>query len=170
LSGRDFEDLSRFDRQEHNFVDLNNVHPNKGTKKDCLLGFFSNQIHSDLRTAMILAIFISCMGLFGLALFTAQRKTAEISIRKVLGATRVDILALLNKGFVGLILLSLVIASPIAFWLTHRWLEEFAYRRPIDWWVFPLAGAGAILIALITVSSQSIRAAATNPVKGLQWE
>jgi len=119
---------------------------------------------------MILAIFISCMGLFGLALFTAQRKTAEISIRKVLGATRVDILALLNKGFVGLILLSLVIASPIAFWLTHRWLEEFAYRRPIDWWVFPLAGAGAILIALITVSSQSIRAAATNPVKGLQSE
>jgi putative ABC transport system permease protein len=123
-----------------------------------------------VRTVMLLAVFISCMGLFGLALFTAQRKAAEISIRKVLGATTADIAALLNKGFVGLVLLSLVIASPIAWWLTHRWLEEFAYRQAMAWWVFPLAGAGAILIALVTVSFQSIRAAMANPVDSLRSE
>jgi putative ABC transport system permease protein len=123
-----------------------------------------------VRAVMILAIFISCMGLFGLALFTARRKAAEISIRKVLGATTTDIAALLNKGFVGLVLLSLLIASPVAWWLTDRWLRDFAYRTPIAWWVFPLAGAGAILIALITVSFQSIRAAMTNPVTNLRSE
>jgi putative ABC transport system permease protein len=123
-----------------------------------------------VRAVMILAIFISCMGLFGLALFTARRKAAEISIRKVLGATTADIATLLNKGFVGLVLLSLLIASPVAWWLTHRWLQDFAYRTPIAWWVFPLAGAGAILIALVTVSFQSIRAAMANPIKNLRTE
>ena len=123
-----------------------------------------------IRAVMVLAIFISCMGLFGLALFTAQRKAAEISIRKVLGATTTDIVALLNKGFVGLVLLSLLIASPLAWWLTDRWLRDFAYRTPIAGWVFPLAGAGAILIALITVSFQSIRAAKANPVTNLRSE
>jgi putative ABC transport system permease protein len=110
------------------------------------------------------------MGLFGLALFTARRKAAEISIRKVLGATTADIATLLNKGFVGLVFLSLLIASPVAWWLTHNWLQDFAYRRPVAWWVFPLAGAGAILIALITVSFQSIRAAMANPIKNLRSE
>jgi putative ABC transport system permease protein len=123
-----------------------------------------------VRAVMVLAIFISCMGLFGLALFTARRKAAEISIRKVLGATIADIATLLNKGFMGLVLLSLIIASPVAWWLTHKWLQDFAYRRPIAWWVFPLAGAGAILIALITVSFQSIRAAMANPIKNLRSE
>jgi predicted lysophospholipase L1 biosynthesis ABC-type transport system permease subunit len=123
-----------------------------------------------VRAVMVLAIFISCMGLFGLALFTARRKAAEISIRKVLGATTAEIATLLNKGFIGLVLLSLVIASPVAWWLTDRWLRDFAYRLPIAWWVFPLAGAGAIFIALSTVSFQSIRAAMTNPVKHLRRE
>jgi putative ABC transport system permease protein len=123
-----------------------------------------------VRAVMVLAVFISCMGLFGLALFTARRKAAEISIRKVLGATTADIAALLNKGFVGLVLLSLVIASPVAWWLTDRWLRDFAYRTPIAWWVFPLAGAGAILIALVTVTFQSIRAAMANPVNNLRSE
>ncbi len=119
---------------------------------------------------MVLAIFISCMGLFGLALFTARRKAAEISIRKVLGASTADIAALLNRGFVGLVLLSLLIASPVAWWLTDHWVRDFAYRTPIAWWVFPLAGTGAILIALITVSFQSIRAAMANPVSNLRSE
>ena len=123
-----------------------------------------------VRAVMALAIFISCMGLFGLALFTARRKAAEISIRKVLGATTLDIATLLNKGFVGLVLLSLLIASPVAWWLTARWLRDFAYRSPVAWWVFPLAGAGAILIALVTVSFQSIRAAMANPVNNLRSE
>jgi putative ABC transport system permease protein len=123
-----------------------------------------------VRAVMVLAIFISSLGLFGLALFTARRKAAEISVRKVLGATTADIMALLNKGFVGLVLLSLLIASPVAWWLTDRWLRDFAYRQPVAWWVFPLAGAGAILIALITVSFQSIRAATANPVNNLRSE
>jgi putative ABC transport system permease protein len=123
-----------------------------------------------VRAVMVLAIFISCLGLFGLALFTARRKAAEISIRKVLGATTADIATLLNKGFMGLVLLSLLIASPVAWWLTDRWLRDFAYRTPIAWWVFPLAGAAATLIALITVSFQSIRAAMANPVSNLRSE
>ena len=123
-----------------------------------------------VRAVMVLAIFISSMGLFGLALFTARRKAAEISIRKVLGATTANIAALLNRGFIGLVLLSLLIASPVAWWLTDRWLRDFAYRQPVAWWVFPLAGTGAILIALITVSFQSIRAAMANPVNNLRSE
>jgi putative ABC transport system permease protein len=123
-----------------------------------------------VRAVMVLAIFISCLGLLGLSLFTARRKAAEISIRKVLGATTADIAALLNRGFIGLVLLSLLIASPIAWWLTDHWLRDFAYRTPVAWWVFPLAGAGAILIALTTVSFQSIRAAMANPVKNLRTE
>ncbi|HVU97881.1 MAG TPA: ABC transporter permease [Puia sp.] len=119
---------------------------------------------------MVLAITISCMGLFGLALFTARRKAAEISIRKVLGASMTDITAMLNRGFLVLVLLALVIASPIAWFLTNRWLQEFAYRPPFAWWVFPLAGAGAILIALLTVTVQSIRAAMANPIKHLRSE
>ena len=123
-----------------------------------------------INAVMTLAITISCMGLFGLALFTARRKAAEISIRKVLGATTTDITALLNKGFIGLVVLALLIAAPISWWLTNRWLQEFAYRPPFAWWVFPVAGAGAILIALITVSVQSIRAAMANPIKNLRSE
>ena len=123
-----------------------------------------------VRSVMILAIFISCMGLFGLALFTARRKAAEISIRKVLGATTGDIITLLNKGFILLVALSLVIASPVAWWITDRWLREFTYRTPVAWWVFPLAGGGAVVIALFTVSFQSIRAAMANPIKNLRSE
>jgi len=123
-----------------------------------------------INAVMILAITISCMGLFGLALFTARRKAAEISIRKVLGATATDITAMLNKGFITLVLLALVIASPIAWFLSNRWLQEYAYRPAFAWWVFPLAGAGAILIALLTVTVQSLRAAMANPIKHLRSE
>jgi hypothetical protein len=136
----------------------------------------ANMYRTEQKTAslidavIILAITISCMGLFGLALFTARRKAAEISIRKVLGATVTDITAMLNKGFITLVLLALLIAAPIAWLLTNRWLQEFAYRPRFAWWVFPLAGAGAILIALLTVSFQSIRAAMANPIKHLRSE
>jgi putative ABC transport system permease protein len=123
-----------------------------------------------VRVAMGLAIFISCMGLFGLSLFTAERRAGEIGIRKVLGATTGDIALMLNRQFVRLVLLALVIASPIAWILAHRWLQDFAYRVPVDWWVFVLAGLGAIGLALVTVSYQSIRAAMANPVKSLKAE
>ena len=122
------------------------------------------------RTAMILAIFISCMGIFGLSLFTAHRKRKEISIRKVLGANVADIMRLLNRNFVVLILLSLLIAAPIAWWLMDVWLRDFAYRVPIHWWIFLMAGACAIVIAFFTASIHSFRAALENPVKGLRTE
>ena len=110
------------------------------------------------------------MGLFGLSLFTAERRAREIGIRKVLGATAMDITLMLNRQFVQLVLLALVIASPVALVLAHRWLQGFAYRVAIDGWVFVLAGLGAIGLALVTVSYQSLRAALTSPVKSLKTE
>ncbi|HEV3414054.1 MAG TPA: ABC transporter permease [Puia sp.] len=123
-----------------------------------------------VRVAMGLAIFISCMGLFGLSLFTAERRAGEIGIRKVLGATTADIAVMLNRQFIRLVLLALVMASPVAWILVHRWLQDFAYRVPVDWWVFVLAGLGAIGLAVATVSYQSIRAAMASPVKSLKAE
>jgi putative ABC transport system permease protein len=123
-----------------------------------------------VRVAMGLAIFISCMGLFGLSLFTAERRGKEIGIRKVLGASTTDIAVMLNRQFVRLVLLALAIASPVAWILAHRWLQDFAYRVPVEWWVFVLAGLGAIGLAVVTVGYQSVRAAMTNPVKTLKAE
>jgi putative ABC transport system permease protein len=123
-----------------------------------------------VRVAMGLAIFISCMGLFGLSLFTAERRGREIGIRKVLGATTADIAVMLNRQFIRLVLLALVIASPVAWILAHRWLQDFAYRVPVEWWVFVLAGLGAIGLAVVTVGYQSVRAAMTSPVKSLKAE
>jgi ABC-type antimicrobial peptide transport system permease subunit len=123
-----------------------------------------------VKAAMTLAIVISCMGLFGLSLFTIRRRSKEISIRKVLGATAADITVLINRGFITLVALALVIAAPIAWWLTDRWLQEYAYRAPFAWWVFPVTGICAIGIALATVSFQSLKAALANPIKYLRNE
>jgi putative ABC transport system permease protein len=123
-----------------------------------------------MNVIMIITIFISCMGLFGLAMFTAERRTREIGIRKVLGATVTNIVTLLSKDFVLLVIISLVIASPVAGYFMSRWLEDFAYRIHITGWVYILAGALAILIALCTVSFQAIRAAIANPVTSLRSE
>jgi len=123
-----------------------------------------------MNVAMSITIFISCLGLFGLALFTAEKRTKEIGIRKVLGASVTDIVAMLSKDFVLLVIIALFIASPIAWIIMHRWLQNFAYRVDIRWWVFVVAGLGAIGIALLTVSWQSIRAALANPVKSLRTE
>ena len=123
-----------------------------------------------LNTATGIAIFISCMGLFGLVAFTTQRRTKEIGIRKVLGASVTQIVQLLSKDFLRLVILGIVIASPIAYWAMNKWLQDFAYRVEISWWIFALAGIVAIVIALLTVSYQSIRAALANPVKSLRTE
>jgi putative ABC transport system permease protein len=123
-----------------------------------------------MNVIMMLTIFISCMGLFGLAMFTAEQRTREIGIRKVLGATVTNIVTLLSKDFVLLIILSLIIASPIAGYFMSRWLEDFAYRIHVTGWVYILAGTMAILIALCTVSFQAIRAAIANPVTSLRSE
>jgi putative ABC transport system permease protein len=116
------------------------------------------------------AIFIACLGLLGLALFTTAQRTKEIGVRKVLGASVVNIVFLLSKDFVRLIIISFLIASPVAWWLMHNWLQGFAYRIPISWWIFPGAGMLAFLIALGTVSFQTMRAATANPVKSLRSE
>ena len=123
-----------------------------------------------VKAAMFITIFISCMGLFGLGMFTAERRTKEIGIRKVLGATVTDLTAMLSKDFIKLVLVAIVIASPIAWLLMNQWLQDFAYRTNISWWVFALAGLSAIVIALITVSFQAIKAAVANPVKSLRAE
>lgn len=120
--------------------------------------------------AMCITIFISCMGLFGLAMFTAQRRTKEIGIRKVLGASIADITTMLSKDFITLVAIAILIASPVAAYFMNQWLQDFAYRTNISWWIFILAGLSAIIIALITVSFQAIKAALVNPVKSLRSE
>ena len=117
-----------------------------------------------------LAIFISCLGLFGLVTFTAEQRTKEIGIRKVLGASVTGIIGMLSKDFLKLVLIAAVIAFPIAWWMMHKWLNDFEYRVNIGWWVFVVAGIAALLIALLTISFQSIKAAIANPVKSLRTE
>ena len=117
-----------------------------------------------------LAIFIACMGLFGLAAFMAEQRTKEIGIRKVLGASVINLTALLSGNFLRLVLVAIVIASPIAWWLMHRWLADFAYRITISWWVFPAAGGIAVIVALGTIGFQSVKAAVANPVRSLRSE
>lgn len=117
-----------------------------------------------------IAIFISCLGLLGLAAYTAQVRTREIGVRKVLGASVSNLVSLLTKDFLKLVLLSIVIASPVAWYFMHKWLQDFAYKISINWWVFALAGGMSIIIAFITISFQAIKAALTNPVKTLRSE
>lgn len=117
-----------------------------------------------------LAIFISCLGLFGLAAYMAESRTKEIGVRKVLGATVINLWAMLSKDFIVLVLISCLIASPVAVWFMKGWLEKYQYRIEINWWVFVLAGGLALLIALLTVSTQAIKAALVNPVEALRYE
>ncbi|HEY4148723.1 MAG TPA: ABC transporter permease, partial [Chitinophagaceae bacterium] len=117
-----------------------------------------------------LAIFISCLGLFGLAMFMAEQRTKEIGIRKVLGAGVTQVIAMLSKDFAILIIVSAVLAFPIAWWAMNKWLEDFHYKIAIGWWVFPLAGLLALFIALCTISFQAIKVATANPVKSLRSE
>ena len=117
-----------------------------------------------------LAILLSCLGLFAIALITITQRTKEIGIRKVLGASVSQIVGLLSKDFLILVFISILIASPIAYYFMQKWLQDFAFRIEISWWIFALAGAVALLIALLTVSYQAIRAALANPVKSLRTE
>jgi len=117
-----------------------------------------------------IAIFISCLGLIGLAAYTAQVRTREIGIRKVLGASTSSITAMLSTGFMKLVLMAILIATPVAWFWAHNWLQGYAYRVEMHWWLFGLAGLLALLIAFITICFQSIRAALANPVKSLRTE
>ncbi len=135
-----------------------------------------NQYRAQQRTGRVvlyfsaLAIFVSCLGLLGLATFTAEQRTKEIGIRKVLGASVTSIVTLLSKDFLKLVLVAFVIASPVAWYAAHRWLQDFAYKTDVQWWMFAGAGLLAVGIALSTVSYQAIKAALVKPVKSLRTE
>jgi putative ABC transport system permease protein len=118
----------------------------------------------------LLAIIIACLGLLGLSAFMAEQRTKEIGIRKVMGASIGTITGLMTKDFIKLIGIAFVIASPIAYWVMNKWLQDFAFHISIGWWVFALGGFVAVFIALIAVSFQSIKTALMNPVKSLRKE
>jgi len=121
-------------------------------------------------TFAVFAIFIGCLGLFGLVTYAAEQRTKEIGVRKVLGASIGGLVAMLSKDFAKLVLIASVISFPLAWWGANKWLQGFAYRINVSWWMFVVAGIAAILIALITVSFQAIKAAVANPVKSLRTE
>ena len=117
-----------------------------------------------------LAILISCLGLLGLVIYTTNTRTKEIGIRKVLGASVSQIVSVLSKDFVLLVLLAFVIAAPLAWWATYKWLEDFAYRTNMSWWIFALSGFAMLAIAIFTLSVQTVKSAMANPVKSLRTE
>ena len=121
-------------------------------------------------TFACIAIFIACLGLFGLSAFAITQRIKEIGVRKVLGASTTTIVSLLSKDFIKLVIIAAVFAFPVTWFLMHRWLQDFAYRISIQWWVFIIAGIGALIIALVTISFQAIKAALSNPVKSLRTE
>jgi putative ABC transport system permease protein len=117
-----------------------------------------------------LAIFIACLGLFGLATFAAEQRTKEIGIRKVVGASVRDIVVMINRDFMRLVGVANLVAWPVAVWLMFAWLENFAFRIPFPWWVLIAAGAITMVIAFLSISYQAVRAARGNPVKSLRAE
>ncbi len=123
-----------------------------------------------LNWAASLAIVISCLGLLGLVIYTTAQRTKEIGVRKVLGASVVQIVSLLSKDFIGLVIIAFVVVTPLAWWAMHHWLQDFAYRTTISWWIFALTGFTMIAMALLTLSVQTIRSATMNPVKSLRTE
>ena len=117
-----------------------------------------------------LAILIACFGLLGLSAYNILQRTKEIGIRKVMGASVKNVLFILSKDFLLLVLIAFVIAIPVTWWIMYNWLEDFAYRIDIKWWVFAVAGFLAVMIAIVTISFQAIRAALANPVQSLRTE
>jgi putative ABC transport system permease protein len=137
---------------------------------------FNNLYKTEQRTAAVfssfstLAIFLACLGLFALTAYTMVKRTKEIGIRKVLGATVTNILLLVSRDFIKLVFIALIIAIPLALYVVNKWLEGFVYRIELKWWVFGLAGMMTLLIAFLAISVQAIRTALTNPVKNLRTE
>ena len=129
-----------------------------------------NRLASIVGDFTIIAIFISCLGLFGLATFSAEQRIKEIGVRKVLGASVTGIVTLLSKDFLKLVSIAIVIASPLAWFAMDKWLQSFAYRTHVSWVVFILTACIALLIALVTISFQAIKAAIANPVQSLRTE
>jgi ABC-type antimicrobial peptide transport system permease subunit len=143
----------------------------KFVDQEYALKFMAEERVGKLATVFaVLAILISCLGLFGLASFVAEQRTKEIGIRKVVGASIFSLWKMLSKDFVILVIISSLIAIPIAYYFLSDWLTNYEYRTPISWWIFIVTGAGALLITLATVSYQAIKAASMNPVKSLRSE
>jgi putative ABC transport system permease protein len=169
-NGRETEALASIKKVYKKFV------PYLPMEYKFLEDFRMNEYADDLRWqkllnySAIIGILIACLGLFGMATFNTENRTKEIGIRKVLGASIISIATLLSKDFLKLVLIAIIIASPIAYYFMDKWLADFAYRVNIEWWVFALAGVLAILIALLTVGYQSVKAALMNPVKSLKTE
>ena len=138
--------------------------------------FFQRQYRRDVEFATllngltILTVIIACLGLIGLAAFTAEQRTKEIGIRKVLGASVASIIALLSKDFLKLVSIAIILATPLAYWSASTWLQDFAYKVELSWWVFASAGLVAVVIAFLTVAGQAWRAARANPVESLRSE
>ncbi len=157
-------------------VDFKKVYPESAFQGRFFDEALERQYNREQQTAQIMniamgiAIFISCMGLFGLAAFTANQRTREIGIRKVLGASVTQLVSLLSREFILLVGLSTLIAAPVAGWVMHQWLQDFAYRTSMPWWIYVLAGVAAVAIALLTVSFQAFRSATANPVESLRSE
>jgi len=137
---------------------------------DTIAKFYESEQHtaSLLQWATGLAIFISCLGLLGLVIYTANTRTKEIGIRKILGASVTNIVSILSKDFVLLVVIAFAIAAPIAWWATYKWLQDFAYKTTMSWWVFIISGIAMLLIALLTLSIQTIKTAIANPAKSLR--
>jgi putative ABC transport system permease protein len=129
-----------------------------------------DKLKSLLSIFTAITIFVGCLGLFGLAAYAAERRRKEIGIRKVLGAGVRGIVFHLSKDFIKLVLVALLIASPIAAYFMNEWLQDFPYRISISWWIFALAAIVAVVIAIVTISFQAIKAAIANPVKSLRTE
>jgi len=131
---------------------------------------------SEINTAKIItglsgiSIFLSILGILGMILYTIQQRTKEIGIRKVNGAKVSEVMVMLNKDFVKWVVVAFVIATPVAWYAMHKWLENFAYKTALSWWIFALSGVLALVIALLTVSWQSWKAATRNPVEALRYE
>jgi putative ABC transport system permease protein len=167
-------DLPAFMQQVHNV--FKNDLPAAAFDYQFLDAYVQNLYTSEQHTAIItsvfslLAILVACLGLFGLAAFTAEQRTKEIGIRKVLGASVTNIARLLTKDFLKLVVIAVVLATPVTWWLMNHWLMNFNYRIAISWWIFVAAGMMAIVIALFTVGTHAIKVAMTNPVKSLRTE
>ncbi|WP_420148875.1 ABC transporter permease [Spirosoma sp.] len=171
---------TRPDAVQRTLTDIATVYKTHETSYPISYGFvdldLDRQYRAEQRTGQIvlyfsiIAILVSCLGLFGLSTFTTEQRVKEIGIRKVLGASVASIATLLSKDFIKLVIISILIATPLGWWASHIWLQDFIYRTDIAWWVFALVGVSAIGIALLTVSFQSIKAALRNPVKSLRSE